>query len=402
MAWTYRTGEPLVARGRRRSPAGVRGDGGLLRGPPLREHAVRKGGRARAGDGQGALVVRQPDRPRTAAIGDFANRGVVTWRDAAKDAKGPCRQRIFFASVDARLFALDAAHGRSLRDFGTKGMIDLKLGLRRAPEYAGEYEETSPPAVIDDLVDRGLGHRRQPPRRRADAARCGRSTRARGALALDLGTRCPPNPEGAGGERLVAHRRSIRSAIWSSCPRAAPAPTTTVACGPATTATPTPSSRCAARPGDGVALPDRASRSLGLRRGVAARALHAEARRRAVPARRGRIEDGPPVPARPRDRRAALPRRGAAGAGERRAGRRGGAHAALPEPAAAARSAAADRRRRLGRDATPTASGAASRSPACAPRASSRRPACAARSSCPATSAGCTGAASPSRASRAC
>ena len=76
----------------------------------------------------------------------------MTWKDATKGARGVCRERIFFASIDARLFALDAATGARCLDFGAKGMIDLKTGLRRAPSYVGEYEQTSPPAVIDDLV----------------------------------------------------------------------------------------------------------------------------------------------------------------------------------------------------------------------------------------------------------
>jgi quinoprotein glucose dehydrogenase len=59
---------------------------------------------------------------------------------------------LFFASIDARLFALDAQTGAACSDFGRQGVVDLKAGLRRGPEYLGEYEQTSPPAVIDDLV----------------------------------------------------------------------------------------------------------------------------------------------------------------------------------------------------------------------------------------------------------
>src|SRR6185295_15272965 len=89
---------------------------------------------------------------RTGSYGDFANRGVAVWQDSTKDTQALCARRIFYASIDARLFALDAATGAACLDFGTKGQIDLKADLRRRPEYVGEYEETSPPAVVDDLV----------------------------------------------------------------------------------------------------------------------------------------------------------------------------------------------------------------------------------------------------------
>jgi quinoprotein glucose dehydrogenase len=90
--------------------------------------------------------------PRDADYGDFANRGVSTWLDPAAKAGAPCQRRIYFASIDARLTALDAATGQPCADFGTHGEIDLTKGLRRGPEYVGEYEETSPPAIINDLV----------------------------------------------------------------------------------------------------------------------------------------------------------------------------------------------------------------------------------------------------------
>ena len=85
--------------------------------------------------------------------GDFANRGVTYWLDAK--ARGGCRERIFFATIEARLIALDAATGSPCPGFGKKGVLDLTDGLVRKPEYKGEYEETSPPVTIDDLVIAG-------------------------------------------------------------------------------------------------------------------------------------------------------------------------------------------------------------------------------------------------------
>src|SRR5829696_9045001 len=48
---------------------------------------------------------------RTIRFGDFANRGVSTWVDASAAADAPCRRRIYIATIDARLVALDAVRG---------------------------------------------------------------------------------------------------------------------------------------------------------------------------------------------------------------------------------------------------------------------------------------------------
>ena len=86
------------------------------------------------------------------SYGDFATRGVSFWRDRTRGADRPCAHRIFLATVDARLIALDAASGRPCPSFGTTGTIDLSAGLFNPPRWRGEYEVTSPPAIIGDLV----------------------------------------------------------------------------------------------------------------------------------------------------------------------------------------------------------------------------------------------------------
>jgi quinoprotein glucose dehydrogenase len=79
------------------------------------------------------------------------NRGVTLWTDATKKLSGSCRQRIFLATIDARLFALDAANGRLCVDFGSGGQVDLASGIPNI-RRRGEYQETSPPAMAKDLV----------------------------------------------------------------------------------------------------------------------------------------------------------------------------------------------------------------------------------------------------------
>ncbi len=88
-----------------------------------------------------------PKLDRTAGYGDFANRGVAAWVDPRTK-----EQRIFIATIDARLFALNGATGKSIGAFGVGGQVNLKTGLRNPVLSDSEYEETSPPAVIGDTV----------------------------------------------------------------------------------------------------------------------------------------------------------------------------------------------------------------------------------------------------------
>src|SRR5215471_12738651 len=76
---------------------------------------------------------------KQAGWGDFANRGVASWLSPEG------KRRIFVATIDARLFALDGGTGRPLPDFGNDGHIDLKQGLRLPVKEKSEYEETSAP-----------------------------------------------------------------------------------------------------------------------------------------------------------------------------------------------------------------------------------------------------------------
>lgn len=77
------------------------------------------------------------------------NRGVSTWLDRQRMAKTPCSRRIFEATIDARLIALDASKGTPCEDFGHGG----EVSLRDVPGFRpGWYHITSPPAVIDDIV----------------------------------------------------------------------------------------------------------------------------------------------------------------------------------------------------------------------------------------------------------
>jgi len=87
----------------------------------------------------------------------LVNRGVATWLDPSPGAGSICRRRIFEATLDARLFSLDAATGQPCMDFGSSGQVNLRnvsgYGHANLGEHAqGWYHMTSPPAVIDNMV----------------------------------------------------------------------------------------------------------------------------------------------------------------------------------------------------------------------------------------------------------
>ena len=136
-AWTFRTGEPLPEQGRRRSlevtPIVV--NGVMYISTPLgKVFAIDPV----AGTARWSFDAKVDPGNR---FGDFTNRGVSSWRD-----------RIYLATTDARLIALDASSGQPIASFGTNGTVDLRKGLRNAPFEFAEYEVTSPAAVVGDLL----------------------------------------------------------------------------------------------------------------------------------------------------------------------------------------------------------------------------------------------------------
>jgi len=80
---------------------------------------------------------------RPANLG-FNTRGVAHWSDGTES-------RIFLATGDSHLWALDAATGEPIEDFGVAGRVDLTESLGR-PVPGRSYQVMSPPLVIDDVV----------------------------------------------------------------------------------------------------------------------------------------------------------------------------------------------------------------------------------------------------------
>jgi quinoprotein glucose dehydrogenase len=96
-----------------------------------------------------------PKIDRMRHYSDAAARGVSLWEDTDPKRQGTkdpdsCGNRVFVGTLDARLIALDAASGRPCADFGTGGQVDLTSNLRIRDR--GDYEVTSPPAILGDTV----------------------------------------------------------------------------------------------------------------------------------------------------------------------------------------------------------------------------------------------------------
>jgi len=92
---------------------------------------------------------------RSSGFGDFTSRGVSYWTDtrlAGQQAARSCARRVFVGTIDGRLIALDARAGTPCAGFGKAGTVGLRASLRNKPSEFAEYEVTSPPAVINDLV----------------------------------------------------------------------------------------------------------------------------------------------------------------------------------------------------------------------------------------------------------
>jgi quinoprotein glucose dehydrogenase len=137
-AWTFHTGK--LSNGRI--------------GNAFQVNPLKVGGRLYLCAGNNAVIALDPETgrtlwrhdPRADLHGVYGTvcRGVTYYR--VPGASGPCAERIYTATVDARLIALDAASGRACAGFGQDGEVDLKQGLGTVEK--GYYFVTSPPALV--------------------------------------------------------------------------------------------------------------------------------------------------------------------------------------------------------------------------------------------------------------
>ncbi|MEN8160026.1 MAG: pyrroloquinoline quinone-dependent dehydrogenase [Myxococcota bacterium] len=81
---------------------------------------------------------------------EYTSRGVAQWLDLEAEAGAPCRRRVFAATIESRLFAIDAATGKHCTDFGRDGEVSLKEGIGEDRPYG--YTISSPPTLAGDVV----------------------------------------------------------------------------------------------------------------------------------------------------------------------------------------------------------------------------------------------------------
>lgn len=74
----------------------------------------------------------------------YLSRGVAYWESGAD-------RRVFLATIDARLIALDALTGEPVVSFGTNGEVDLAAGVPRLQSFTF-YGVTSAPTLCDGVV----------------------------------------------------------------------------------------------------------------------------------------------------------------------------------------------------------------------------------------------------------
>ena len=256
LAWEYKTGEAGIETG---NPTALEAtplviDGVMYLSTPL--------GKVIALDPVTGKQrwVRDVGVKRDRHFGDWVSRGVSYWQDSRAKEGAACARRIFFGVVDARMVALDAANGEFCRDFGKGGEINLVPLLRNKQSYGDEYEQTSPPAVIGDLIVVGsaiadnnstVGATGEV---RAFDARTGALRWTWNPVPQD-----PDDPAYKTWTGAAAHRTRRRQHLVHHCGRSQARPRVPAYHEPrrrllrrarasATTATPIPWSRCARRP----------------------------------------------------------------------------------------------------------------------------------------------------------
>lgn len=93
-----------------------------------------------------------PKIDRSHDYSEVSSRGVAYWSDARAADGAACKLRIFEGTLDARLIALDGKTGKPCDGFGAAGTVDLTSGVDYRPEFRGNYQITSAPTIIGDLV----------------------------------------------------------------------------------------------------------------------------------------------------------------------------------------------------------------------------------------------------------
>ena len=93
-----------------------------------------------------------PRVPDDIQVSNYTSRGVAAWQEENPAGVETCSARIFVATLDARLLALDTNSGKPCEGFGSAGTVDLKSGIATGREPYRFFGNTSPPTVVGDVV----------------------------------------------------------------------------------------------------------------------------------------------------------------------------------------------------------------------------------------------------------
>ena len=94
---------------------------------------------------------RYPNLANCRALAQWSDSEAATQVEPVGQTVNACVNRLFMATNDARLIALDGLTGMACAEFGSGGEIDLKAGVGQL-SWAQEYQVSSPPAVVGDVV----------------------------------------------------------------------------------------------------------------------------------------------------------------------------------------------------------------------------------------------------------
>ena len=149
VAWTYHTGEQERrghAFGQGASEATpILADGKVLVCTPFNRLVALD-----PGTGKELWVFDANLSPALWGANQLICRGVAVWRDPVGAAGSACAARVFMATNDARLFAIDTATGKPCAGFGHGGAVRQAFDVPAL--FEGEYQITSPPTIAGDVV----------------------------------------------------------------------------------------------------------------------------------------------------------------------------------------------------------------------------------------------------------
>jgi quinoprotein glucose dehydrogenase len=95
-----------------------------------------------------------PEIDKRPLAGRFKCKGVALWQSPEPDPEKICSSRLFIATADKRLLAIDASSGAACEDFGDAGTVDVDVLIRSTlpAEGVDATQLLSPPAVVQDVV----------------------------------------------------------------------------------------------------------------------------------------------------------------------------------------------------------------------------------------------------------